>query len=137
MTRLGIVLLAIFFDLATCIFAAVGIALIWPDTAFDVIWLLRPDHQAMLWPYRHIVGPLFLLFTIPAALASFGFFRLRPWARELAIAIFAANAAGDLLQMTRGHTWEGAFVATLAGLLLVFLTSPGVRNAFADRAATA
>jgi hypothetical protein len=132
MTRVGIVLLAIFFDLATCILAAAGIALIWPDTAFDVIWLLKPDRQALLWPYRHLWGPLFLFFTIPASCASYGFFRLRPWGRQLGIAIFAANGIGDIGQILLGHLWEGLLGATIAGLLLLFLTSPGVTRAFRE-----
>lgn len=130
LARAGIVLLAIFFDLATCILISAAIALLWPGMPFDVIWLLAPDRRQLLMPYRQWLGPLFLLFVIPAAFASYGFFQRRPWARQLAIAIFAGNGIGDALQMARGHAWGGALGVTVAGLLLLFLTSSAVRTEF-------
>jgi hypothetical protein len=130
LTRIAIVLLAVFFDLATCVLVSAAIALLWPGTPFDLIWLMRPDRRALLMPYRLWLGPVFLLFVIPAAFASFGFFQHRSWARELAIAIFAANGVGDVVQIARGHTWEGALGAAVMGLLIFFLTSQAARAEF-------
>jgi len=130
LTRTGIVLLAIFFDLATCILISAAIALLWPGTPFDLVWLLRPDRRALLMPYRWWLGPMFLIFAIPAALASYGFFQRKSWARQLAIATFAANGLGDAVQMARGHTWEGALGVAIVGLLLLFLTSAVVHAEF-------
>jgi hypothetical protein len=129
-TRLGIVLLAIFFDLAACILISLALALLWRGTPFDVIWWLAPERRLQLWPYRLWLAPLFLACAIPATLASYGFFQRRPWARQLAIAIFTANAVGDAMQIARGHSWDGALGVTVAGLSLLFLTSPAVRAEF-------
>lgn len=69
-TRAGIVLFAIFFDLAACLLISAAVALLWPGTPFDVIWLLKPERRLELWPYRLWLGPLFLAFVIPATFAS-------------------------------------------------------------------
>lgn len=132
LVRIGLVLLGIFFDLVTCVLITVAIALLWPGTPFDVIWLLQPDRQLALMPYRLWLGPLFLLFVVPATLASYGFFQRKDWARQLAIAIFAANALGDVVQIARGHTLEGMAGVLITGALVFFLLSPPMRAAFED-----
>ncbi|HEY1708249.1 MAG TPA: hypothetical protein VGG10_08275 [Rhizomicrobium sp.] len=128
--RTGIVLLAIFFDLASLILFATGIALLWPGTAFDAIWLLAPERAWTLMPYRLWLGPFFLALMVPVACASYGFFRQRGWARTLAIAIFAANGLGDAMQIIAGHTLTGLLGVCIAGLVLLFLTDRTVRAAF-------
>lgn len=134
-TRSGIVLLAVFFDLATCVLISTAIALLWPGTPFDVIWSLQPERRFELWPYRLWLGPMFLASVVPATLASYGFFQRKPWARHLAIAIFAANALGDALQIARGQTLGATAGVCVAGLLVLFLVSPPARAAFADQPA--
>jgi hypothetical protein len=131
MTRVGIVVIAIFFDLATCILVAVGTALVWPGTAFDIVWMLKSDREAMLMPHRMLFGPMFLLFAVPAAMASYGFFLRRSWARQLAIAIFAANGIGDAVQLALGRVLEGGIGLVAVAALLLFLFSPAVEREFA------
>jgi hypothetical protein len=131
MVRTCIVLLAIFFDLASLILFSVGIALLWPGTAFDVIWMLWPERAWTLMPYGLWLGPLFLAFAVPVACASYGFFRQRAWARILAIAIFAANGVGDAAQAIAGHLLTGLLGVCIAGLVLLFLTDKTVRATFA------
>lgn len=130
MMRVIIVLFGIFFDLATCILVAVGVALLWPGTPFDAIWMLKPDREFLLMPYRLWLGPMFLLFALPAAFASYGMLQRRDWARQLAIAIFAANGAGDIVQMVLSHTIEGAIGVLAVGSLLFLLNHPAVRAQF-------
>lgn len=137
MARTGLVFLAIFFDLVTCILIAIGVMLLWPGTPLDVLWQLQPGREWMLMPYQDWLGPLFLVMALPAASASYGLFRRKAWARDLALAIFAAYGAGSLVQIVLGHTWEGALGVTVVGFLLFFLTSPGVRAALATQPAAA
>lgn len=124
-------LLGVFFALTTAILLAVGLTLVMPGTSFDAIWLLRPSRQAMLMPYRMLLGPGFLALTVPMALAGFGCFARRPWARRLAIAIFAANGTGDFVQLLMGHAAEGLIGIAVAGLLVYALTRPRAKEAFA------
>jgi hypothetical protein len=129
--RTGIVLLAIFFDLASLILFATGIALLCPGTAFDTIWLLAPERAWTLMPYRLWLGPLFLVLALPVACTSYGFFRQKAWARTLAIAIFAANGLGDAAQAASGHLLTGLLGVCIAGLVLLFLTDRAVSATFA------
>lgn len=131
MTRLGIRSIAVFFAIATCILISIGWALAMPGTFFDAIWLLRPSREAMLMPYRALLGPGFLALAIAMALASFGCFARRPWGRWLAIAIFAANGTGDFVQILMGHVVEGVIGVIVAGALIYFLTRRSVAEAFA------
>ena len=88
MNRAAIVLLAVFFAGATCILIAVGAALLHPGTALDAIWRLKPDREPVLMAHGELLAPVFLLLAVPMALASFGCFARRAWARWLAIATY-------------------------------------------------
>ncbi len=130
MLRAAITLLGIFFDLATCILLVVGFALLWPGTIVDTVWLLKPDRQALLMPYRLWLGPVFFLFAVPAAFASYGLFQRKDWARQLAIAVFAANAVGDIVQIASGHTLTGSIGVVATAALVFLLTRDSVRAQF-------
>jgi len=128
--RASLILFAIFFDLATTILICIAIALIWPGTPFDVVWLLQPEREAMLMPYHLLLGPLFLVLAIPGACAVYGFITRQSWARELAIAIFVANGVGNAMQIAFGHPLEGLIGATIAAALVFYLTRDAVRSEF-------
>jgi hypothetical protein len=128
--RVAILLLAIFFVVATCILVSVGTALVHPGTPLDLIWRLKADREAIMMQYRMVLGPFFLAFAIPMGLASYGFFMRRPWARGLAIAIFTANGVGDLVRLAMGHLVEVGIGVTVAVALIVFLMRPRVKSAF-------
>lgn len=128
--RVAIFLFGVFFLAATVILISVGTALLWPGTPLDAIWLLRPDREALLTPYRQSLGPAFLLLAIPSAFASIGCFLRQPSGWWVAVAIFAANGVGDIVQLVTGHFLEGAFGVLVAGALIFYLTRPSVRAAF-------
>jgi hypothetical protein len=136
MLRAAIVLLGIFFDLATCILLLIGFALLWPGTVVDVIWLLKPDRQLLLMPHRLWLAPMFLLFAIPAAFASYGLLFRKEWGRQLAIVIFAANGIGNIGQIALGHTLEGVIGVAAATALVFLLTRDSVRTQFEHQPAT-
>jgi len=128
------IVLGIFFDLATCVLLLVGFALLWPGTIVDVIWLLKPDRQALLMPYRLWLAPMFVLFAIPAACASYGLLYRKDWARQLAVAIFAANGIGNIVQIALGHAFEGSIGVVAATALVFLLTRDSVRGQFESEA---
>jgi hypothetical protein len=119
--RLLTLALGVFFTLATTILLTVGIALLVPGTAFDAIWSLKPERQPELMAWRTLAGPGFLALSVPMLAAGVGCFLRRPWARWLAMAIFAANGVGDAVQLVLGHWLEGAIGVTVAGFLIVVL----------------
>jgi len=129
-THLAIRLLAVFFLVATGILLTTGTALLFPGTAADAIWSLRPSVYSQFQPFRALAGAGFLTLAIPMFLASLGFFRRRIWGWWLAIAIFAINGTGDAVQVAMGRVVEGAVGVCVAGTLIFFLTRPTTRAMF-------
>ena len=130
MTRAGVVLLAVFFAIATIILVSVGVALVHPGTAFDLVWKLKPERESVLSAHRTLLGPFFLGLALPMAFASYGCATRKAWARWLAIVIFAANGLGDAAQLVAGHIGEGLVGVVAAGLLIFFLTRPSTVQQF-------
>jgi len=126
----GIILIAIFLALATCILAGAGTALLFPHSALEAVWRLYPARRAMLMPHRSWLAPGFLALAFAMASASIGCFGHRKWGWQLAVAIFTANGLGDAAQVTMGHILEGGIGVAAAGAILFYLFRPGVRRAF-------
>ena len=131
MSRATPILLGVFFALATLILVSVSTALFFPGSAAEVVWKAYEARRAMLIPYRVWLAPGFLALAAVMAAASFGCFSRRNWGRHLAIAIFAVNGAGDVVQLFIGHILEGTIGVTAAGLLIYWLSRPSVKEAFA------
>jgi hypothetical protein len=129
--RSGIVLIAVFFAVATFILVAVGGALLFPGSTLEAIWRLYPVRRALLLPYRAWLAPGFLMLAVAMASASIGCFRLRKWGWWLAVTIFAINGLGDAIQIFLGHFPEGGVGVAVAGAVLFYLSRPMVRNSFA------
>ena len=127
---LGVSLIAIFFAIATCILLGVGIALLRPGSALEVIWKLYPARRALLMPYRMWLGRGFLILAIVMVSASFGCLRRRIWGWWLAIAIFVINGLSDAGQILIGHFLEGGIGVAVAGAILFYLSRPKVRGTF-------
>lgn len=62
--------------------------------------------------------------------ASIGWFRRRYWGWVLGTTIIAINAAGDVINAARGEWLKGAVGVAIAGVLLLYMTSSGVRSYF-------
>jgi len=126
---IGIFLIALFFAASTCVVLIVGTALVWPGTALDAVWDIYPSRRGMLMPYRSLLGPVFLALAIPMAGASAGCFLRWRWGWRLAVLIFAADGAGDVVQLFLGRYMEGGVGVLAAGAILFYLMRPGVRDA--------
>jgi len=126
----GVLLIAIFFAIATCILLGVGIALLMPRSKLEVIWKLYPARRSLLMPYRMWLGPGFLMLAIVMVTASVGCFRRRIWGWWLAVAIFVIDGLSDAGQILIGHFLEGGIGVGAAGAILFYLSRPKVREAF-------
>lgn len=128
---MGVILIAIFFALATAILFSVGTALLAPGSAFEAIWSVYPARRSLLMPYRAGLGPGFLLLGIVMASASIGCFRRRKWGWWLAVAIFTVEGVSDAAQLLLGNLLEGGVGVAVAGAILFYLSRPDVRAIFA------
>jgi hypothetical protein len=126
----GVLLIAIFFAMATCILVSAALALLFPQSAMEVIWQLYPARRALLMPYREWLGPGFPALAVAMVFASVGCFLRRKRGWWLAVAIFAANGLGDAGQMVLGHFLEGGVGIAVAAAILFYLSRPNVRNSF-------
>ena len=131
MSRATPLLLGVFFALATLILVDVSMALFFPGTAVEIVWKVYEARRTLLMPYRVWLAPGFLALAVAMASTSIGYFSRRAWGRLLAIAIFAVNGLGDVVQLLIGHILEGAIGVTAAGLLIYWLTRLRVKEAFA------
>ena len=124
-TAMGVFL---FFGAGMACFA--GTTLIWRGTELDRAWALNATAHRELTQFGTWIGLPFLLLSLALLAAGIGWFRRRKWGWALTVGIMAMQAAGDLVNVIRGDVLKGAIGVTVAALLLVWLTWPGVRSAF-------
>jgi hypothetical protein len=72
----------------------------------------------------------FLLLAALMAITVWGCLQRRRWGWQMAIAIFAANAAGDFGQILAGRIFEGALGIFVAVAVVLHLMRPRVRSEF-------
>ncbi len=108
-----------------------AITLLIPGTFLDALWALnKPGHEGLAALGR--LGALpFVILSPMLGLASLGWFRRRRWGWILGITIIAINMGGDISQVAFGERGKGAVGVVIAGLLLAYMTTRGVRIYFA------
>jgi hypothetical protein len=107
-----------------------GTTLLWPGTRLEPIWRLNVRAYRELAPLGRAIGLPFLFLSVTLAAAGVGWFRHRKWAWWLAIAIIAAQVAGNLANFIVGRVVEGAVGGAIAGALLFYLARNAVRESF-------
>jgi len=129
--RSATILVGVFSSLAAVIAFAAGATLIWPGSGVDTIWAIRQDdtHAKMLalgWP----VGAGLWVLAVVALVLTYGALARYRWAWWLATAGIAVNGLADLGRLATGGVVEGLVGVAIAGLILFWLTRPGVRAQF-------
>ena len=129
--RTACVVVGVFSLLAAAIAAAAGTTLLWPNGPLDIIWSIRNDdtHARMLalgWP----VGAGLWLLAVVGIVLAIGSFQQRRWAWWMAVAVLTVNGLSDLGRVVTGGIVEGLVGVGVAGLILFWLTRPGLRAQF-------
>ncbi len=113
--------------------AYAAVTLLKPGTFLDALWALnRQAHEQLVWLGRIAALPFGVL-SVALGCAAVGWFRRRHWGWVLGTSIIAINAVGDLVNLAIGEHLKGAVGVVIAGLLLIYMTRPGVRNYFGIR----
>jgi hypothetical protein len=108
-----------------------GIALVWPGTILDRMWVLNPRAYQQLAPFGKTLGIPFLLLSVALGCsASAGWFNRRRWGCRLAVCIIATQVLGDLANVLMGRVIEGGVGIALAGALLLYLLRANVKAVF-------
>lgn len=113
----------------------VGLALLFPGTFLDRIWVYnRPAHAAFQ-TFGEAAGAGFVVLGLVVGATAWGLSYGRRWAWWLAILIFSLNGIGDLVGLLATHDLlrSGSGMVIAAGFLAVLLRSK-VRTSF-DRPA--
>ena len=124
----GFLPLGIFFFFGSVMATYAAITLAKPGTILDRAWVLNPTAHAQLAPLGRVVALPFAVVAGTLFAAGVGWFRRRYWGWFLGVSLIAMNMKGDLVSIFRGELLKGMVGAGVAGLLLVYLTRPRVRN---------
>lgn len=110
-----------------------GVTLLWRGTPLDRMWALNPSAYRELAPFGRAIGIPFLVLSAALFAAGTGWFRRERWGWYLAVAIIAAQAAGDFISMFLGHAMRGATGGAIACALLFYLSRQPIRGVFNNR----
>jgi len=121
-----------FFVFGATMAAFAAIILLIPGTFLDALWALNKQGHEGLAGLGRLAALPFVILSPMLGLAAVGWFRRRRWGWVLGVTIIAINMAGDLSQVVFGERLKGAVGVVIAGLLLVYMTRPGVRDYFGD-----
>src|ERR1043166_3387694 len=127
---IGFIPIGIFFVFATSMASLAAITLGWPGTFLDRAWELNKTGHAQLAPLGRILALPFALLAGFALVNGIAWFKRRRWAWIGGVAGIAVNLLGDVVNMVIGEWWKGAAGVVIAGLLLIYMTRPGVRDYF-------
>ena len=128
----GLVAIGAFFVFGATMAAYAAATLLMPGTFLDALWALnKRGHAGLVLLGRGAVF-LFAVLSVLLGLAALGWFRRKRWGWMLGVTIIALHAAGDLINGVMGDWLKGAFGVAIAGLLLIYMTRPTVRNYFRE-----
>ena len=130
----GLTAIGVFLFFGAAMACLAGTTLVWSGTSLDRIWRLNPNAHAQLGSLGHWAGYGFFLLAIALAVAGGGWFKRRFWGWVLAVIIISTQVAGDLVNLSMGDVLRGVIGALIAGALLIYMTSPGVRDWFPRKA---
>ena len=126
----GFVPIGVFFLFGATMAAYAAVTLLKPGTVLDRLWVLNKTGHAQLASLGTGAGLGFVVLSVLLCAASVGWFRRRYWAWLLGTTIIAINAAGDLVNLLIGEHLKGAVGVAIAGLLLIYMIRPAVRDYF-------
>ena len=129
---ISVAIVAAFLWIAMLIALAVGVALLFPGTFLDRMWIYNQMAHAAFQAVGRIAGVGFLLLALAVGVTALGLSGGRRWAWRVAILIFALNGIGDLfgLLATGDLIRSGSGLVIAIGFVFVLLRR-NVRASFA------
>jgi hypothetical protein len=126
----GFAAIGAFFLFGATMAGYAAVTLLKPGTVLDGLWVLNKTGHAQLASLGKSAGFGFIVLSLLLCAASVGWFQRRYWGWVLGTTIIAINAVGDLINSALGEWLKGAVGVAIAGLLLIYMTRPGLRNYF-------
>jgi hypothetical protein len=126
----GFVPIGVFFAFGATMAAYAAVTLLIPGTFLDTLWALNKHGHEQLAGLGKIAALPFSILSIALCCAAIGWFHRRYWGWFLGTSIIAINMAGDVVNLAIGEHLKGAVGVVTAGLLLIYMTRPSVRDYF-------
>ena len=101
------IVMGFFFAIATVIALVTGFSLLWPGSALDAMWRIKPEEHQQLLRAGLPAAVGFVGLAAIMAIASRGACLRRRWAWWLAMTIFIINGIGDAVRGMFGAPAEG------------------------------
>jgi uncharacterized membrane protein (DUF2068 family) len=120
----------VFFALACGISLTSAVALSFPGGFLEPMWRLNPRARSALGGTGVWAVVLMLSVSAACGAASLGLWRRRRWGHALALSLVAINLGGDVMNVLLGTEPRAAVGIPIAGALLAYLASRGVRDHF-------
>jgi len=126
-----ILIVAAFLFFATVIASVVGVSLLFPNRLLDQLWKLNPEGAVLF----HFIGPVSGVFLLVLAVgtlaAARGLLAGRRWAWRFSVALFAIDAAGNVVSFFVIHdALRTATGAIISSAFLIALCRRAVRRYF-------
>jgi hypothetical protein len=125
----GFIPLGVFFYFGSSMAAFAALTLLKPGTFLDKAWLLNPKGHAGLASLGKLATVPLLFMAFALLSAGVGWFKRQRTGWNLGTAIIALNFASNWIQVARGDL-KSLIGVVIAGLLLIYMTRPGVRGYF-------
>lgn len=123
---------AAFLGLAAMVAAVVAVSLLLPGTFLDRIWTLNRTAEAGFHSFGKYSGGLIAVVGVAAAAAAIGLLKGRRWAWLMALAVFALDGAGDVVNLMLSGDWvRSGMGAAVAAVFVGCLAGRRVREYFA------
>jgi hypothetical protein len=126
----GVYLLAAFFCFGAAMCSLTLFLLLFPGTALDAAWRLKPSAQTELTSVRSITIPLMLVVGAACVAAAVGLSKCAEWGRRVAIAVLAVNLIGDCSNAVLRADWRTLLGLPIGALMILYLMSRRVRRCF-------
>ena len=126
---IGFFALGIFFFFGSLMAAYAAVTLLKPGTFLDRAWELNPVGHAGLSSMGRAIGIPFLILAIALSMAGVGWFKRKHWGWFLGTGMIASNLVADAIHLLLGDR-KSLVGVVIAGLLLFYMTRPGMRGYF-------
>lgn len=132
MTRppLGLIALSIFFGVGAVIAGATLVALLTPGGIFEPMWRLNAAAHAAFIQMGPLASALMACVAVACACTAVGLWLQARWGHRLAILLLVVNCVGDAINAFVRGDLRTLIGVPIAGLLVAYLLTPGVRANF-------
>jgi hypothetical protein len=122
---------AAFLFFATVIASVVGVSLLFPNRLLDRLWKLNPEGAVLFHSIGPVSGVFLLALAVGTLAAARGLFAGCRWAWWFSVALFAIDAAGNIVSFFLIHdALRTATGALISSTFLIALCRPTVRRYF-------